>query len=157
MVNRGLTPTNAPPPCFPMMVRLRSRRGWIPIRQVLQPILLKLVKARRVRQSANFSIFSSSVNARKGSADNHNGHPWGGERESAKMTGLRLPPPCRGLCEQFPDPGWGQGSPEGAVAHLASEPHRKWKRWRGDRTLSSIGRAEPSGDCNSRLDRDIDR
>jgi len=26
-----------------------------------------------------------------------NGHPWGGERESAKMTGLRLPPPNRGL------------------------------------------------------------
>ena len=31
-----------------------------------------------------------------------NGHPWGGERESAKMTGLRLPPPCRGLRDQFP-------------------------------------------------------
>ena len=28
-----------------------------------------------------------------------NGHPWGGERESAKMTGLRLPPPNRGLRE----------------------------------------------------------
>jgi hypothetical protein len=27
------------------------------------------------------------------------GHPWGGERESAKMTGLRLPPPNRGLRE----------------------------------------------------------
>jgi hypothetical protein len=73
---------------------------------------LKLVKARRVRQSANFSIFSSSVNERKGSADNHNGHPWGGERESAKKTGLRLPPPCRGLRDQFPDPVGDEVHPE---------------------------------------------
>ena len=129
-----------------MMVRLRSGSGWIPIREVPQPILLKLVKARRVRQGVNFSIFSSSVNERKGSADNHNGHPWGGERESAKKTGLRLPPPCRGLCDQFPDPGWGRGSPGDAVERSEGEPH--WKRWRGDRTLSSIGRAEPSGESN---------
>src|ERR1700679_3107576 len=120
-----------------MMVRLRSSIVSIPIGQVIHPILLKLVKARIVRQGVIFSIFSSSVNERKGSADNHNGHPWGGEREAAKKTGLRLPPPCRGLCEQFPDSGWGRGSRgDAAFASGKSEPHRK--RWCGDRTLLSI-------------------
>jgi len=38
------------------------------------------------------------------------GHPWGGERESAKMTGLRLPPPCRGLRDQFSGVSWRTGS-----------------------------------------------
>jgi hypothetical protein len=38
------------------------------------------------------------------------GHPWGGERESAKMTGLRLPPPCRGLRDQFSSVSWRTGS-----------------------------------------------
>src|SRR5437879_6246256 len=85
-----------------MMVRLRTCFGWISIRQVLPPIALKLVKAPRVRQGVNSSSFSSSVNEGKGSADNHIGHPWGGERESAKKTGLRLSPPCRGLRDQFP-------------------------------------------------------
>ena len=31
-----------------------------------------------------------------------NGHPWGGERESAKMTGLWLPPPNLGLRDLSP-------------------------------------------------------
>src|SRR5262249_28679479 len=56
-------------------------------------LCLKLVKAPRVPQGAISSIFPSSVNERKGDADNPSGHPWGGERESAKTTGLRLPPP----------------------------------------------------------------
>src|SRR5271155_2343117 len=107
-----------------MMVRLRTCDGWIPIRHVIQPKPLKLVKARRVRQGVNFSIFSSSVNERKGSADNHIGHPWGGERESAKMTGLRLPPPCRGLRDQFSGASWGTGSLADALTRCTSGPQR---------------------------------
>lgn len=74
------------------------------------------------------------------------GHPWGGERESAKMTGLRLPPPNQGLPELFP------------ILRIGDRLHfttlvvtRKVNTRRdggvGDRTLSSIGRAEPSGEC----------
>ena len=139
-----------------MMVRLRSCGGWISIRQVLPPILLKLVKARRVRQAANFSIFSSSVNERKGSADNHNGHPWGGERESAKKTGLRLPPPCRGLRDQFPARVGESGSLGDARERSASEPQRERWCWRSDvvqhrpcRTIRGI--------LAHRLDREVDR
>ncbi len=139
-----------------MMVRLRSRAGWIPIRQVHQPILLKLVKARRVRQGVNFSIFSSSVNERKGSADNHNGHPWGGERESAKKTGLRLPPPCRGLRDQFPSPGWGTGSLGDACERSASEPQRKRWCWRSDVVQHRPCRTI-RGMLAHRLDREVDR
>ncbi len=36
-----------------------------------------------------------------------NGHPWGGERESAKMTGLRLPPPTEAFVNC---PTCGQGT-----------------------------------------------
>jgi hypothetical protein len=43
------------------------------------------------------------------------GHPWGGERESAKMTGLRLPPPCRGLRDRFSSVSWRTGSLDDAL------------------------------------------
>jgi hypothetical protein len=126
-----------------MMVRLRSSNGWISIREVIPPILLKLVKARIVRQDAKFSIFSSSVIERKMSADNHSGHPWGGERESAKKTGLRLPPPCRGLWEVSRPRLGTRFAPRHSMRVRRVERHRK--RWCGDRTLNSVGRAEPLG------------
>jgi hypothetical protein len=139
-----------------MMVRLQSRAKWIPILDVHQPKPLKLVKARRVRQGVIFSIFSSSVNERKGSADNHNGHPWGGERESAKMTGLRLPPPCRGLRDQFPSAGWGTGSLLSACERWASEPQRKRWCWRSDVVPNRPCRTV-RGMLAHRLDLDVDR
>ena len=72
------------------------------------------------------------------------GHPWGGERESVKKAGLRLPPPCRGRRDNFPGASWGSGSHEGA----ARRPRVDWNQdgGVGERTLSSIGVAEPSGD-----------
>ena len=64
----------------------------------------------------------------------------------------------------MPGPSWisfptrvgERGSPGDALERSASEPQRK--RWCGDRTLSSIGRAEPSGESYAhRLDREVDR
>ena len=71
------------------------------------------------------------------------GHPWGGERESAKTTGLRLPPPSEGLRDQIPIAGWGTVRSEGATG--AGTADTSGNGGVGDRTLSSIGRAEPSG------------
>jgi hypothetical protein len=74
-----------------------------------------------------------------------NGHPWGGERESAKMTGLRLPPPNRGLRELSHLRTGGHGSfPDLARAGPVNDDRDGGV---GDRTWSSIGRADPSGDC----------
>src|ERR1700722_3827563 len=82
--------------------------------------------------------------------------PWGGERESAKKTGLRLPPPCRGLRDQFPSAGWGRGSLLSACECWASEPQRKRWCWRSD--------VVPNRPCRTirgmlahRLDLDVDR
>ena len=47
---------------YPLFVRLSNRQGWIAIRQLSRPMLLKLVKAPRVRQGDIFSIFSGLVN-----------------------------------------------------------------------------------------------
>ena len=74
-----------------------------------------------------------------------NGHPWGGERESAKMTGLRLPPPNRGLRELSHLRTGGHGSfPDLARVRPVNDDRDGGV---GDRTWSSIGRADPSGDC----------
>src|SRR5271157_4996940 len=74
-----------------------------------------------------------------------NGHPWGGERESAKMTGLRLPPPNRGLRELSRLRTGGHGSfPDLARVGPVNDDRDGGV---GDRTWSSIGRADPSGDC----------
>src|SRR5271157_6005014 len=73
------------------------------------------------------------------------GHPWGGERESAKMTGLRLPPPNRGLRGIVPLADRGHGSfPDLARVGPVNDDRDGGV---GDRTWSSIGRADPSGDC----------
>src|SRR5271157_4788422 len=73
------------------------------------------------------------------------GHPWGGERESAKMTGLRLPPPNRGLRGIVPLADRGHGSlPDLARVRSVNDDRDGGV---GDRTWSSIGRADPSGDC----------
>ena len=129
-----------------MMVRLRSCGGWISIRQLFPPTLLKLVKAPRVRQAVIPSIFSSSVNEGKRSADNHIGHPWGGERESAKKTGLRLSPPCRGLRDQFP-------ARVGDQVHSVTLDSVRlvdldWGRWSWRSDARNSGRAEPSGESS---------
>jgi hypothetical protein len=71
------------------------------------------------------------------------GHPWGGEQESAKTTGLRLPPPSDGLRDPSPIAGWGTRSLEGAAG--AGPVDISLNGGVGDRTLSSVGRTEPSG------------
>jgi len=74
-----------------------------------------------------------------------NGHPWGGERESAKMTGLRLSPPNRGLRKLSHLRTGGHGSfPDLARVGPVNDDRDGGV---GDRTWSSIGRADPSGDC----------
>jgi hypothetical protein len=76
------------------------------------------------------------------------GHPWGGERESAKMTGFWLPPPNRGLrvCRLR-----GEGD---MVREPTSDPeinslNDDRNGGDGDRTLSSIGRADHQGNVSS--------
>ena len=49
-----------------------------------------------------------------------------------------------GRCDQFPIAGWGFGSTEGAESVRPADPSEDGGV--GDRTLSIIGRAEPSGD-----------
>src|SRR5262249_50273806 len=68
---------DAPPPRYPMLVRLRPRPRSIPILQLAGTGLLKLVKAPRVRQGVSFSIFPGSVNRGKGDADNQQWPPLG--------------------------------------------------------------------------------
>src|SRR5262249_37278936 len=67
----------APPPRYPMLVRLPSHPRSMAIRQLTQASFLKLVKAPRVRQGGIFSIFSSSVNEGQGDADNQEWPPLG--------------------------------------------------------------------------------
>src|SRR5271166_5399016 len=73
------------------------------------------------------------------------GHPWGGERESAKMTGLRLPPPYRGLRNWSRLWTGGQCSASDLAQFGRANDDRVGGV--GNRTLSSIDRAEPAGDC----------
>ena len=63
------------------------------------------------------------------------------------MTGLRLPPPCRGLRDRFPSAGWGTGSLENAFSRYASEPDCDGGS--GDRTLTNDDRTRPSGDSQN--------
>ena len=148
--------SSAPPPRYPILVRLASAPGWMTIRQVCFARLLKLVKAPRVRQGVIFSIFSSSVNRGKGDADNQQWPPLGWRARVGHDDRLEASATVKGLRDPLlPIAGWGF-RPSGGAS-------RAWRTDHcgdggvGDRTLSSIGRAEPSGDSNSRLDRDIDR
>ena len=73
------------------------------------------------------------------------------------MTGLRLPPPCRGLRDRVPRVGWGTGSLDDA-RRAFGERTTTGTVVLAIRTLSNIGRAEPSGESFAhRLDRDVDR
>ncbi len=106
---------------------------------------MKLVIAPRVPRTGNLSIFSRTVNGEETDADNQHGHPWGRERESAKMTGLRLSPPNRGLRELSHLRTGGHGSfPDLARVGPVNDDRDGGV---GDRTWSSIGRTDPSGDC----------
>jgi len=105
-------------------------------------MFLKLVKAPRVRQGGNSSIFSSSVNREAGDADNQQWPPLGWRARVGQDDRLESSATVNGLRDQFPIAGWGFGPPPGA---LRRDSGPQWNGGVGGRTLSTIGRAEPSG------------
>ena len=107
--------SRAPPPRYPILVRLASAPGWMTIRQVGLASFLKLVKAPRVRQGVIFSIFSSSVNRGKGDADNQQWPPLGWRARVGHDDRLEASATVIGLRGQFSIAGWGVGPPDGAL------------------------------------------
>ncbi len=83
------------------------------------------------------------------------GHPWGGEQESAKMTGLRLPPPSEGLRDSFPIAGWGPFTGRRLERQDSGRQRERWC-WRSDAVKHRPCRTIRGFNAH-RLDRDIDR
>src|SRR5215831_14111634 len=106
--------SSAPPPRYPILVRLGSALGWMTIRQLGLARFLKLVKAPRARQGVIFSIFSSSVNRGKGDADNQHWPPLGWRARVGQDDRLEASATVIGLRGQFSIAGWGVGPPAGA-------------------------------------------
>jgi hypothetical protein len=130
------------------MVRLRSTRGWISIRQVTPRKLLKLVKVPRVRQGATSSIFSSSVNEGNRSADNHTWPPLGWRARVGQEDRLEASATVPRPAWSVPQRGLGIGVHSVTLSSVR-QVNRTGDGGVGDRTLSNIGRAEPSGDLSS--------
>ena len=150
------SPSSAPPPRYPILVRQVPALRWIAIRQLASTRFLKLVKAPRVRQGVIFSIFSGSVNQDQGDADKQQWPPLGWRARVGQDDRLEASATVKGLRDPLlPIAGWGFRPSAGTSCARRTDPCGDGGV--GDRTLSSIGRAEPSGDSNSRLDRDIDR
>jgi hypothetical protein len=145
----------APPPRYAMLVRLMNGCRWIAIRQVTPARSWKLVKVPRVPRSVILSIFSSSVNRREWVADNQQWPPLGWRARVGQDDRLEASATVKGLHDPLPIADLGIQAVSEALARRLGGPCGDGGV--GDRTLTSIGRAEPSGDSNSRLDRDIDR
>ena len=64
------------------------------------------------------------------------GHPWGGERQSAMMTGLKLPPPSEGLRDQLPIAGWGPFTAKRRKRRHSERQRERWC-WRSDVVYAS--------------------
>ncbi len=110
------------------------------------PRVLRFTRDPRIRHGSILSIFSSSVNETAVAADNQHGHPWGGERESAKMTGLGLPPPYRGLREMCPRLRVGDQASRDRRANSCWEGPRQGRWcWRSD--VVQHRPCRPSGEC----------
>jgi hypothetical protein len=129
----------------PIKVRLRSGRGWIAIRASNGPSLLIFVKAPRVPQDSIFSISTSSVNGAESVADNHPWPPLGWRARVGQDDRLEA-------SATVPRPAWfvplvdrGQCSASDLARIGRANDDRVGGV--GNRTLSSIDRAEPSGDC----------
>src|SRR5262245_54461566 len=144
----------APPLWYALMVRLTAGSPSMPIDEGGRARPWILVTAPRIPRPVSLSNFSSSLNPREGAADNRQWPPLGWRARVGQDDRLEASATVKGLRDPLlPIAGWGRFRPsEGALRAGPRAPCGDGGV--GDRTLSSIGRAEPSGDCYSRLDRE---